>query len=120
MDEIEKLPPTIELGGRTWHLRLTHNVMMQYSSITRVPLDRLQEQIARYDYMVLMLWLMLRREDSQLKKEKFEAWLEAMGVRGVLTTLLDPITKAVTAAFPEPEEPAEEDDEEEPAEDPTV
>jgi len=104
MREIETLPPTIELGGRTWQLRLTHNVMMQYSSITRVPLDQLQNQIARYDYMILLLWLMLRREDGQLKREKFEGWLEDLGIRGVLTELLGPITEAVKAAFPEPEE----------------
>lgn len=121
MAEIEKLPPVIELGGRTWNLRLTHNIMMQYSSITRVPLDRLQEQIARYDYMVLMLWLMLRREDPQLKKEKFEGWLEALGVRGVLTTLLEPITQAVAAAFPEPEdEDADADDAADNDSDPTM
>ena len=86
-----------------------------------VPLDRLQEQIARYDFMVLMLWLMLRREDPQLKKEKFEGWLETMGVRGVLTTLLEPITQAVAAAFPESEdEDADEDDAADSEMDPTV
>lgn len=104
---IEKLPPVIELGGRTWQLRLTHNVMMQYSSITRVPLDQLGNQVARYDYLVLLLWLMLHNQDSQLKREKFERWLEDLGVKGVLTQLAEPISTAFAAAFPDPEEPDE-------------
>lgn len=107
MHESETIAPTIELGGRTWPLRITHNVMMQYSSITRVPLDQLQNQIARYDYMVLLLWLMMRNVDGQLKKEKFEGWLEALGVRGVLTLIMEPVTVALQAAFPEPEEEEE-------------
>ncbi len=103
----EKLPPVVELGGRTWQLRMTHNVMMQYSSITRVPLDQLGNQVARYDYLVLLLWLMLHNQDSQLKREKFERWLEDLGVKGVLTQLAEPISTAFAAAFPDPEEPDE-------------
>lgn len=101
---VEKLPPVIELGGRSWTLRMTHNVMMQYSSITRVPLDQLENQVARYDYLVLLLWLMLHNQDGQLKREKFERWLEELGVKGVLTQLAEPISAAFAAAFPDPEE----------------
>lgn len=110
---IEKLPPVVELGGRTWQLRLTHNAMMLFSSTTRCPLYQLPDQITRYDYMVLLLWLMLHEQDGQLKREKFDGWLEALGVRGVLKQFMDPITAAVTAAFPE----AEEDEDAEDAED---
>ncbi len=106
----ETLPPVIELGGRQWELRLTHNVMMLYSSITRVPLDQLQNQIARYDFMVLLLWLMLHEQDGQLKRDKFDRWLGDLGVRGVLSTLMEPITEAVKAAFPEAEEEDEDDE----------
>ena len=106
----ETLPPVIELGGRQWELRLTHNVMMLYSSITRVPLDQLQNQIARYDFMVLLLWLMLHEQDGQLKRDKFDRWLGDLGVRGVLSKLMEPITEAVKAAFPEAEEEDEDDE----------
>ena len=116
--EVEKLPPVIELGGRQWTLRMTHNVMMQYSSITRVPLDQLENQVARYDYLVLLLWLMLHAQDGQLRREKFDTWLDALGVRGVLGKLMEPVSEAFAAAFPEPEEP-DEDGAEEGEADPT-
>ena len=116
---VEKLPPVIELGGRTWQLRLTHNVMMLFSSSTRCPLYQLPDQITRYDYMVLLLWLMLHEEDGQLKREKFDGWLEALGVRGVLKQFMDPITEAVTAAFPEDEESDEDEEAEDEETDPT-
>ena len=44
---VEKLPPVIELGGRSWTLRMTHNVMMLFSSSTRCPLYQLPDQITR-------------------------------------------------------------------------
>jgi len=109
----DTLAPVIELGGRQWELRLSHNVMMLYSSMTRVPLNALPDQITRYDYMVLLTWLMLHEQDGQLKREKFDRWLGELGVRGVLKLLMKPLTEAVKAAFPEDEE---EDDEDEGAE----
>ena len=117
---VEKLPPVIELGGRSWELRMTHNVMMQYSSITRVPMDRLGDQVSRYDYMVLLLWLMLHNQDGQLKREKFERWLEDLGVKGVLVNIMPSVSDAFVAAMPAPEDADEAEAEDEGAEtDPT-
>ena len=106
----ETITPSIELGGRTWELRMTHSIMMQYSSITRVPMDQLENNVARYDFMILLLWLMLRGQDPQLKREKFDRWLDDLGVRGVLEKLVEPITQAFVAAFPAPEETEGEED----------
>jgi hypothetical protein len=112
----EKLPPVIELGGRSWELRLTHSVMMLFSSSTRCPLYELPQQVMRYDYMVQLLWHMLQEQDGQLKREKFDGWLAELGVNGVVSTLMEPVTDAVMAAFPEDEddEGAEEDAEADP------
>ena len=102
----EKLAPVIELGGRSWQLRMTHNVMMMFSSTTRTPLNLLEEQIGRYDYMVLLFWLMLREEDPQLKREKFNEWLDGIGIKGVMTEVMPAVAQAIAAAMPdaEPEE----------------
>lgn len=112
----EKLPPVIELGGRCWELRLTHRVMMLFSSSTRCPLNELPQQVMRYDYMVQLLWHMLHEQDGQLKREKFDGWLAELSVNGVVSTLMEPVTDAVMAAFPEDEddEGAEEDAEADP------
>ena len=119
----ENLTPTVQLGGRMWPLRMTHRVLMLFSSATRLSMDQLQYQIGRYDYMVLLLWLMCQAQDPQLKKEKFEGWLDELGVKGVIP-LLNQVGEAMQAAFPseeetEAEEAGSEDAEDDEAEDPT-
>ena len=123
MDHQEVITPTVQLGGRMWPLRMTHKVMMLFSSATRVSMDQLQYQIGRYDYMVLLLWLMCHAEDPQLKKEKFEGWLDDLGIKGVVP-LLSQVGEAMQAAFPseeeaEAEDADSEDTEDDAAEDPT-
>lgn len=123
MDHQEVITPTVQLGGRMWPLRMTHKVMMLFSSATRVSMDQLQYQIGRYDYMVLLLWLMCHAEDPQLKKEKFEGWLDDLGIKGVVP-LLTQVGEAMQAAFPSEEEAEAEnaeveDGEDDEAEDPT-
>ena len=112
----ENLTPTVQLGGRMWPLRMTHRVLMLFSSATRLSMDQLQYQIGRYDYMVLLLWLMCQAQDPQLKKEKFEGWLDELGVKGVIP-LLNQVGEAMQAAFPSEEEAAAEDADSEDAED---
>lgn len=123
MDHKEAITPTVQLGGRMWPLRMTHRVLMLFSSATRMSMDQLQYQIGRYDYMVLLLWLMCHAEDPQLKKEKFEGWLDDLGIKGVIP-LLSQVGEAMQAAFPseedaEAEDADSEDTEDDEAEDPT-
>ena len=102
----ENLTPTVQLGGRMWPLRMTHRVLMLFSSVTKMSMDQMQYQIGRYDYMVLLLWLMLQAADPQLKREKFEGWLDDLGVAGVIP-LLNKVGEAMQAAFPSEEDTAE-------------
>ena len=86
-------------------------------------MDQLQYQVGRYDYMVLLLWLMCHAQDPQLKKEKFEGWLDDLGIKGVIP-LLNQVGEAMQAAFPseeeaEAEDADSEDTEDDAAEDPT-
>ena len=123
MDHQEVITPTVQLGGRMWPLRMTHRVLMLFSSATKMSMDQLQYQIGRYDYMVLLLWLMLQEQDPQLKRAKFEGWLDELGVKGVIP-LLSSVGEAMQAAFPSEEEAEAEnaeveDGEDDEAEDPT-
>lgn len=102
----ENLTPTVQLGGRMWPLRMTHRILMLFSSATKMSMDQMQYQIGRYDYMVLLLWLMLQAADPQLKREKFEGWLDDLGVKGVIP-LLNKVGEAMSAAFPSEEDTAE-------------
>ena len=102
----ENLTPTVQLGGRMWPLRMTHRVLMLFSSATKLSMDQMQYQIGRYDYMVLLLWLMLQAADPQLKRDKFEGWLDDLGVAGVIP-LLEKVGAAMQAAFPSEEDTAE-------------
>ena len=102
----ETLTPTIQLGGRMWPLRMTHRILMLFSSATKMSMDQMQYQIGRYDYMVLLLWLMLQAADPQLKRDKFEGWLDDLGVKGVIP-LLNKVGEAMQAAFPSEEDIAE-------------
>ena len=102
----ETLTPTIQLGGRMWPLRMTHRILMLFSSATKMSMDQMQYQIGRYDYMVLLLWLMLQAADPQLKRDKFEGWLDDLGVKGVIP-LLNKVGEAMQAAFPSEEDLAE-------------
>ena len=102
----ETLTPTVQLGGRMWPLRMTHRVLMLFSSATKLSMDQMQYQIGRYDYMVLLLWLMLQAADPQLKRDKFEGWLDDLGVAGVIP-LLEKVGAAMQAAFPSEEDTAE-------------
>ena len=102
----ETLTPTVQLGGRMWPLRMTHRVLMLFYSATKLSMDQMQYQIGRYDYMVLLLWLMLQAADPQLKRDKFEGWLDDLGVAGVIP-LLEKVGAAMQAAFPSEEDTAE-------------
>lgn len=106
MEEKEKVTPTVQLGGRMWALRMTHNVLMMFSSITKVGMEQMQYQIGRYDYLVLLLWLMCHEQDSQLKRQTFDGWLNDLGIKGVVP-LLNAVGEAMQAAFPEAEEESE-------------
>ena len=114
----EKLPPVINLGGRSFTLRMTHNVLMLFSQITKTSLEQMQYQVGRYDYMVLLLWLMCHEQNSQLKRETFDRWLNEAGIRGVIP-LITAVGEAMQAAFPDTDEDESAPAEAEAAADPT-
>ena len=47
---------SLELGGRLWELKLTHKAMKLFTNTTRVPVTRMDEAVARYDYLVYLLF----------------------------------------------------------------
>ena len=102
----EPIAPSVTLGGRVWNLRMTHRVLMLFSSATKLSLDQLMNQIGRYDYMILLLWLMIQQEDSQLKRQTFEGWLDDLGVANIVP-LLTAVGEAMQAAFPDAAEAAD-------------
>ena len=114
----EKLSPVITLGGRSFTLRMTHNVLMLFSQITKTSLDQLQYQVGRYDYMVLLLWLMCHEQDCQLKRDTFDGWLNEIGIGGVIP-LITAVGEAMQAAFPDAGEDADEAADDSGAADPT-
>ena len=97
---------------------MTHNVLMLFSQITKTSLEQMQYQVGRYDYMVLLLWLMCHEQDSQLKRETFDRWLNEAGIRGVIP-LITAVGEAMQAAFPDTDEDEAEPAEAEAAADPT-
>jgi hypothetical protein len=63
---------------------------------------------------------MLHNQDGQLKREKFERWLEDLGVKGVLVNIMPSVSDAFVAAMPDPEDADEAEAEDEDAKaDPT-
>ena len=71
--------------------------------MARLHLEQMQYQVGRYDYMVLLLWLMCHEQDSQLKRETFDRWLNEAGIRGVIP-LITAVGEAMQAAFPDTDE----------------
>ena len=106
MDHKEAITPTVQLGGRMWPLRMTHRVLMLFSSATKMSMDQMQYQIGRYDYMVLLLWLMCHEQDCQLKRDTFDGWLNEIGISGVIP-LITAVGEAMQAAFPDADEAAD-------------
>lgn len=118
MDEkktTEKTVPTIELGGRTWFLKVNHRVLERFSAITKSPLQSFDVMVQRYDMMVLLLWLMMCETRADLTREGLTGWLNAMPVFDAMNLVSDAVAKAVEYSFPTPtEQPPEDADEEEP------
>lgn len=95
----------LELGGRLFELKLTHKAMKVFTNTTKVPVTRMDEAVARYDYLVYLLFCMLHVQDPTITTKQLDDWLEDV----VLGEIYDKVASALAAAFPEPEktEPAE-------------
>ena len=119
MDEkktTEKTVPTIELGGRTWFLKVNHRVLERFSAISRIPLQEFDTTIMRYDMMVLLLWCMMSETRPDLTREGLRGWLNDLPIMQAMNLVSDAVAQAIAYSFPEPTEaPAEATDEAEPA-----
>lgn len=119
MDEkktTEKTVPTIELGGRTWFLKVNHRVLERFSAISRIPLQEFDTTIMRYDMMVLLLWCMMCETRPDLTREGLRGWLNDLPIMQAMNLVSDAVAQAIAYSFPEPTEaPAEATDEAKPA-----
>lgn len=109
--------PSIELGGKTWYLKVTHTTLERFSSLSRCSLADFDTVLLRYDMMVLLLWLMMCEQRADLTRDKLREWLEALPVMRAVELVNTAVGDAVAYSFPKPEEP--ETDGEEPLENPT-
>lgn len=101
---------SLELGGRLWELKLTHKAMKLFTNTTRVPVTKMDEAVARYDYLVYLLFCMLHVQDPAVTTKQLDEWLEDISLGEIYTK----VAEALAAAFPEPEkdqQPAETGDE---------
>ena len=119
MDEkkvTEKTVPIIELGGRTWFLKVNHRVLERFSAISRIPLQEFDTTIMRYDMMVLLLWCMMCETRPDLTREGLRGWLNDLPIMQAMNLVSDAVAQAIAYSFPEPTEaPAEATDEAEPS-----
>ena len=119
MDEkkvTEKTVPIIELGGRTWFLKVNHRVLERFSAISRIPLQEFDTTIMRYDMMVLLLWCMMCETRPDLTREGLRGWLNDLPIMKAMNLVSDAVAQAIAYSFPEPTKtPTEATDEAEPA-----
>lgn len=101
---VEKTVPTIELGGRTWLLKINHRVLERFSAMSRCPLSEFDAVIERYDMMVLLLWLMMCETRQDLTRGGLNDWLNAFPVIDAVNLVNDVVAKAIEYAFPKPKE----------------
>ena len=112
----EKTVPTIELGGRTWFLKVNHRVLERFSAMSRISLQEFDTVILRYDMMVLLLWCMMCETRPDLTREGLRGWLNDLPVMAAMNLVSDAVAQAIAYSFPEPTKaPAEATDEAEPA-----
>jgi len=103
---------TIELGGRLWELKLTHKAMKIFTNTTRLPVTKMEEAVARYDYLVYLLFCMLHVQDPRITQENLDDWLDALPLGEIYTK----VAEALAAAFPEPDKTDAADGEPDPPE----
>ena len=101
---VEKTVPTIELGGRTWLLKVNHRVLERFSAISRCPLSDFDTVIVRYDMMVLLLWLRMCETRQDLTRGGLNDWLNAMPVLDAMNLVSDAVAQAIKYSFPERKE----------------
>ena len=115
----ERIIPTVQLGGRVWFLKITHQVLERFSSIARCSLRDFDVTIERYDMMVLLLWLMMAEQQADLRRDTLEGWLQKMPIFESIDLVTNATAAAVEYSFPAPE-PQTETQEGESTDDPTA
>lgn len=113
----ERTVPAVELGGRTWFLKVTHSTLERFSSIAKCSLMDFDDVLQRYDMNTLLLWLMMAESRPDLTREKVRAWLDELPVFEAMQLVTQAVADAVAYSFPAPSEEAAPAEDE--AEDPT-
>ena len=90
----------LELGGRTWALKLGHKALQQFSAMAKIPMSRMGEALDRYDLLTVLLYCMLWVQDHTVTRAQLDDWLEDANILEVF----DAVGQAASAAFPEPDE----------------
>ena len=114
----ENVIPVVSLGGKTWFLRVTHKVLERFSAISRCPLAEFDAALARYDSMVLLLWLMVAENRPDITRNQVEDWLQDLPVMEAIDLVTNAVGDAINYSFPKAKEDREPETEDAPA-DPT-
>ena len=102
----ERTIPAVELGGRTWFLKITHTTLERFSSVAKCSLMDFEDVLQRYDMMVLLLWLMMADGRPDVTREKVRAWLDELPVFNAMQLVAQAVGDAVAYSFPAPSEEA--------------
>lgn len=115
----KKVIPSVQLGGRPWFLKITHQVLERFSSISGCSLQNFDSELQRYDRMTLLLWLMIAEERPEVTRDKVRAWLQELPVGDAMQLVTQAVGDAVAYSFPTPEDNAPSADADEADGDPT-
>ena len=106
----DKVIPTVQLGGRLWPLKVSHKVLQSFSALARCNMANMESALMRYDMQTMMLWVIMSMTDPTLKRGQVDEWLDELPVTEAIMLVTENVTNAMKAAFPNPEEKAEDAD----------
>lgn len=92
----EKQTPTVELGGRLWELRFGHKAMRMFCRAAKCSLSNFDAALDSYDNQILLLWCVVQAQDSTVKREDLDDWLDQL----LLEDVFEMIQDAIAAAMP--------------------
>jgi len=104
----ERTVPAVELGGRTWFLKITHQVLERFSSISGCGLQDFDKMLQRYDMMTLLLWLMIAENRPDITRPMVRGWLQELPVFEAMQLVTQAVGDAVAYSFPDAAEAAAE------------
>lgn len=106
MPKQTEVTPVLQLGGRAWPMKVTHNVLQRFSALARCNLMQIQELMGRYDMATMFLWLMMAEQDEKLTRGEVDRWLNELPVFEALEVVMENTAQAIRSAFPQPEDPS--------------